>query len=320
MHVVATVNERSYPLARSWTSDISYECELHAVELRMGCRRKVDAHDRRQPTSWSRRLLVELRSILGMSAIGDKTEIRQFWEDVPCGSTHAEALEGTPEFFAQVERKRYELEPFIHKFADFEGSRGKRLLEIGVGLGTDFMQAVRAGAIATGIDLTDHSIALVRRRLELEDLEADLQRADAENLPFPDGSFDRVYSWGVLMVTPDTPKAIREAIRVLRPGGEICAMIYSRHSWVAYGLWLRYALLTGHPRRSLDYVVWHHMESDGMKAYSKSQLRTLFSGLENVRLDKIATPYDRRVGGPLVKLTGDRLGWFTVIRGHKLAS
>lgn len=249
----------------------------------------------------------------------EKTEIRQFWEDVPCGSKHANAPEGTAEYFAQVEHKRYELEPFIHRFADFEGSRGKRLLEIGVGLGTDFVQAVRAGAIATGIDLTDHSVGLVRRRLELEGLHADVLQADAEALPFADASFDRVYSWGVLMVTPDTRTAVHEAIRVLRPGGELCAMIYSRQSWVAYGLWLRYALLAGRPTRRLDEVIASHMESTGMKAYTKAQLRELFYGLENLRLDKVATPYDRRVGGPLVRLTGDRLGWFTVIRGRKPA-
>lgn len=255
-----------------------------------------------------------------MTVAGDKAEIREFWEQGPCGAKHATAPEGTAEFFSQVERTRYELEPFIHEFADFDGSRDKRLLEIGIGLGTDFIQAVRAGARATGVDLTEHSIELVRRRLELEGLQADLERADAEALPFPDASFDRVYSWGVLMVTPDTPKAISEALRVLRPGGELCAMIYSRHSWVAYGLWLRYALLVGRPWRKLDDVIAHHMESNGMKAYKMSQLRTLFANLTDLELDKVATPYDRRVAGPLVSLGGDRLGWFTVIRGRKPAN
>ncbi len=253
----------------------------------------------------------------GAQIAGDKDEIREFWEDVPCGSKHASAAEGSPEFFAQVERTRYELEPFIHAFADFQSSRGKRLLEIGVGLGTDFMQAVRAGAIATGVDLTQHSIDLVNRRLELEGLHAELLRADAERLPFPDGSFDRVYSWGVLMVTPDTPKAVREAMRVLRPGGELCAMIYSRQSWVAYGLWIRYALLAGRPWRRIDDVIANHMESRGMKAYSTSELRSLFHELTDIRIDKVATPYDRRVAGPLVRLFGNHLGWFTVIRGRK---
>ena len=63
-----------------------------------------------------------------------------------------------PEFFAEVERTRAELDPYIARFADFAGAREKRLLEIGVGLGTDFIRFVRAGAIATGVDLTEHAV------------------------------------------------------------------------------------------------------------------------------------------------------------------
>src|SRR5918997_3676792 len=106
-----------------------------------------------------------------------KEEVRSFWEEEPCGSSHAEAAEGSPEFFAQVERSRYDLEPFIGDYADFEGSRGKRLLEIGVGLGTDLVRFARAGAHVTGVDLTEHSVRLVRRRLELEALAGDVRMA-----------------------------------------------------------------------------------------------------------------------------------------------
>src|SRR5687768_2332906 len=93
-----------------------------------------------------------------------KRTIQDYWERKPCGSKHASALEGEPEYFAQVEKRRYELEPFIPTFADFEGSRGKRVLEIGVGLGTDFVRFARAGATVTGVDITQHSIDLVTRR------------------------------------------------------------------------------------------------------------------------------------------------------------
>src|SRR4051794_9752291 len=133
-----------------------------------------------------------------------KERVRAFWNGTPCGSAHADAPEGSPEFFEQVERRRYELEPFIPAFADFEGARGKRVLEIGVGLGTDFVRFGRGGATLTGIDLTEHAVELVRRRLALEGLAGDVRVADAENLPFDEGSFDRVYSWGVLHHTPDT--------------------------------------------------------------------------------------------------------------------
>jgi len=166
------------------------------------------------------------------------------------------------------------------------------------------------------VDLTEHSIELVRRRLELEGLQADLQQADAERLPFNDASFDIVYSWGVLHHTPDSDKAIAEARRVLKPGGRLCVMLYARYSWVALGLWGRNALLKGRPWRSLRDVIASHVESTGTRAYTRKELRKRFAGLEDLRVEHVGTPYDRRVAGPLATITGARFGWFLVVRGR----
>jgi SAM-dependent methyltransferase len=249
----------------------------------------------------------------------EKSRVQAFWEADPCGAAHGEAPEGTPEFFAQIERKRNELEPFIARYADFPLTRGQRVLEIGVGAGSDFVRFARAGAEATGVDLTEHAIRLVRQRLDNEGLEAHLRQADAEALPFDDGAFDRVYSWGVLHHTPDTARAVREAVRVLAPGGRLCVMLYARHSWVAYGLWAKHALLKGRPTRSLGDVLAHHMESEGTKGFTVRELRDMFAGLEDLRIEKVSTPYDRAWAGPLATLTRDRLGWFAVTRGRKPA-
>jgi ubiquinone/menaquinone biosynthesis C-methylase UbiE len=243
--------------------------------------------------------------------------VRRFWEQTPCGSTHTTASEGSPEYFNDIERKRRELEPFIDRYADFAATRGKEVLEIGVGLGTDFVRFARAGAWVTGVDLTERSVDLVRRRLELEGLHGDLRVADAENLPFPDESFDAVYSWGVLHHTPSPSHAIREAIRVLRPTGRLCLMLYARHSWVSYALWARYALLRGRPNRRLGDVIAHHMESEGTSAYTRAELRRMMAPLERLSVEHVATPYDRRVAGPLATWTGARLGWFLVATGRK---
>lgn len=251
------------------------------------------------------------------SPVEQKERVKTYWEREACGEIHADAPDGTPEFFSQVERRRNELEPHIAQFADFERARGKRALEIGVGLGTDFVRFARAGAIATGVDLTERAVELVRRRLELEGLAGEVRRADAEHLPFGDGSFDRVYSWGVLHHTPDVERAVGEAIRVLRPGGELCVMLYARHSWVAYGFWVRHALLTGKPWRSLATVLARHMESEGTKAYTKGELRGLFGALDELRIHKVQTAYDRQIAGPLARVTRDALGWQLVIQGRK---
>jgi hypothetical protein len=96
-------------------------------------------------------------------------------------------------------------------------------------------------------------------------------------------------------------------------------MLYSRHSWVAYGMWLRHALLLGRPRQSLADVLARHMESEGTKGYTANELRALFAGLDELRIDKVSTPYDRSLAGPLARLSRDRLGWFSVVRGRKPA-
>ena len=143
--------------------------------------------------------------------------------------------------------------------------------------------------------------------------------ADAEHLPFDDESFDRVYSWGVLHHSPDTDHAVREAIRVLRPGGQACVMLYARHSWVTYGLWFRYALLRGRPWRGLSDMLAEHMESPGTKGYTPGELEKMFAGLDDLTIDKVATAYDREMVGPLSPLTGNRLGWNLVVRGRRAA-
>lgn len=251
--------------------------------------------------------------------IGDDLEaVRGFWQRRPCGSTHAAAAPGTPEFFAEVEQSRDRLEPFIDRYASFGSTTGQRVLEIGTGLGTDFVKFARAGARATGVDLTEAAVSSVRIRLALEGLSnAELLVANAEDLPFDDDAFDVVYSWGVLHHTPDTPRAIKEAVRVLRPGGRLCIMLYARHSWVAFGLWLRYALAVGRPDRSLADVVAAHMESPGTTAYTPRELHELFSGVRDLRIHREVTPYDRRVAGPLAGLAGGALGWFSIVEGRK---
>jgi ubiquinone/menaquinone biosynthesis C-methylase UbiE len=242
-----------------------------------------------------------------------KDAVRAHWEADPCGSRLADAAPGTREFFDQVEAERDRLEPFIPSFAEFDRWRGRRVLEVGVGLGTDFVRFVRGGAQATGIDLTEAAAALVRTRLELEGLDADVRAADAEELPFPDGSFDLVYSWGVLHHTPNTRKALDEVRRVLAPGGEARIMLYSRRSWFALGVWGKTALLRGRPWRSFTDVLAAHVESPGTKAYTGPELDRLFAGFEQVSYRRFVTPYDRRLAGPLAGVAGSRLGWFVGI-------
>jgi ubiquinone/menaquinone biosynthesis C-methylase UbiE len=252
------------------------------------------------------------------AGVADTTRaVRDYWQARPCGSSLSEAEPGSKEFFDEIEEARYRREPFIPAFADFERWTGRRVLEIGVGLGTDFVRFARAGATLSGIDLTEASIDLVRRRLELEGLVPDLQIADAEALPFPEESFDLVYSWGVLHHVPDTERAVSEIRRVLKPAGEARIMLYSRRSCVALGTWLRYALLRGRPWRSVASVLSEYMESPGTKAYTQRELRSMFRDFSRSHFEPILTVYDRRVAGPLIRVLSPRFGWFIGIRAQR---
>jgi ubiquinone/menaquinone biosynthesis C-methylase UbiE len=211
-----------------------------------------------------------------------KARVRDFWNSASCGEKLY--LTGKDrEAFSEQRRVRYALEP-IAEFAEFEGFRGKKTLEIGVGLGADHQSLAEAGAILSGIDLTERAVNFTRARFDLFGLHSDLRVADAEKLPFADSSFDAVYSWGVLHHSPNTDQATAELMRVLRPGGSAKIMIYHRHSMVGYMLWLRYGLGRLQPWRNLDYIYSRFLESPGTKAYSHRNAKRLFPSASSMRM------------------------------------
>lgn len=160
-----------------------------------------------------------------------KERVRAFWQQHPCGTKFSDVEQGTHEFFARIEAHRYAKEWHIPAAADFAGARGLRVLEIGCGIGTDGAQFSEAGADYTGVDLTEAAIGLARDNFKMRDLRGEFRVADAENLDFPDESFDLVYSHGVLHHTPDIVGAVGEIHRVLKPGGRAIVMLYHRGSY-----------------------------------------------------------------------------------------
>src|SRR5476649_1804025 len=124
-----------------------------------------------------------------------KQEVHTYWNKLSCGTEHTQQ----EKYSKDIESFRYTVEPEIFSFAQFTRFRDKKVLEVGVGAGTDFLQWVRAGAQAHGIDLTQEAVDNVRHRLALYNLQAtDIRVADAEKLPYENDSFDLAYSWGVI--------------------------------------------------------------------------------------------------------------------------
>ncbi len=248
-------------------------------------------------------------------------QVRAYWEGTPCG-TNPEIVGETKamsrEWFERAEDHRYAVEPFIHSIAQFTRHRGKRVLEVGVGAGTDHLQWARAGAECHGVDLTDAAIEITRARLAQYGLSSRLQRANAEQIPYPDCSFDIVYSWGVIHHAERPESVVAEIRRVLKPGGQFIGMLYSRRSLVAYRFWLRHALLAGKPWRSVADVVWDHMESVGTRCYTAAELRTLFGAFASARTIPLLTTYDTAyLPLWLVRLLPEALGWFIAVRATK---
>jgi len=238
----------------------------------------------------------------------DKQAVHDFWNAASCGeSLYLQDSQG--DAYAAQAAKRYQIEPYIASFAGFADARDRDVLEIGVGLGADHQRFAEAGAWLSGVDITERAVVHTRQRLAAVGLESRLQTADAENLPFDDASFDIVYSWGVLHHTPNTPKAIDEAWRVLRPGGSARIMVYHTHSMVGYMLWLRYALLAGRPGRSLADIYAQHLESPGTKAYTVKEAHKLFAAFSSVEIETVLTHGDlltsdagQRHRGPLLTI------------------
>ena len=210
-------------------------------------------------------------------------DVRDYWEREVCGTR----LGDTFDDYDALKATEYHI---TGELAEFEQWAGRRVLEVGVGGGSDFLRFARAGADLTGVDLTAAAVDMVRRRLTEEGLSADVRQGNGESLPFDDGSFDLVYSYGVLHHSADPVAAFREVFRVLKPGGEFRGMVYSDRSACGFFVWAANGLLKGRPFLSQREVIYRHLESPGTKSYGNEEFRGILRdvGFEVTRLYKRA--------------------------------
>ncbi|CAN5823637.1 hypothetical protein BH24ACI1_BH24ACI1_01520 [soil metagenome] len=165
--------------------------------------------------------------------------VRDYWNRRPCNIRHSTAEIGTKEYFDQVEARKYLVEPHIPAFADFANWKGKKVLEIGCGIGTDTINFARAGAEVTAVDLSSKSLKLAAKRAEVFGFSdrINFYEANAEKLSeyIPAQKYDLVYSFGVIHHSPHPEKIIGQ-IRdyFIHPGSTLKLMVYYRYSWKVF--------------------------------------------------------------------------------------
>ena len=168
----------------------------------------------------------------------NKKKVQDFWNNRPCNINHSSATFLSREYFDQVEAKKYYVEPHIKTFAEFEKWKGKKVLEIGCGLGTDSINFARHGADITVVDLSERSLNICKERFKVFGLNAKFYHCDLENLSLtvPIEDYDLVYSFGVIHHTPNQKKAFSEISKYIGKNTEFRFMVYSKISFKLFWL------------------------------------------------------------------------------------
>jgi len=211
-------------------------------------------------------------------------EVRAYWEQ------HIHDLEitthpvGSRGFFADLDQYHFEKLHHLLRLVDFNGYRGKAVLEVGCGAAVDLARFAKGGAVCTGVDLASSAIALAKANFEQQGLTGDLRVANGEQLPFPDHSFDYVFAHGVVQYTANPQALVNEVRRVLKPGGEALFQVYNRISWL-------------NALSKLMKVGLEHDDAPVLLKYSIGEFKQLVSGFSQVRIVPERFPVKSRLHG-----------------------
>lgn len=216
----------------------------------------------------------------------DKKTIQEFWtKNVPGWDIVSKKF--TPEekeFYEEVDTYRYKYDSYITSLIDSFARKGRSILEIGCGLGSDSRYIAKKGANIISLDLSPNNVFLATKGMRLFGFNPKGVCADAEHLPFKDNSFDIVYSFGVLHHTPDTQRALNEVNRILKHNGQCIIMLY--HKGYAY-----YALLLCYSWRILFFrynrvnLMNRYDRTPLSKLYSKEEIYQLFQQFKDLDLE-----------------------------------
>lgn len=254
---------------------------------------------------------------------GSQEKNRLWWESLPM--TYAEwdkedRRPKTKEEFEVLASKFLEANPWLKNNFDFSAFAGKHILEIGCGTGVASCLFARAGAKVTSIDITENAVTLARNNARLLGTYVDAIQMDAEKMTFPDGTFDFVFSWGVLHHTNNPSAAYRHVCRVLKPGGDGLIMVYNKNSLRYYLKGLAWLFLKGKIFAGENLETVQKFFTDGYyhKHYRPSELK-VYLKLAGLTSHEIAFSHMSKKMIPGVPLAVDnflknRFGWFIIVR------
>jgi 2-polyprenyl-3-methyl-5-hydroxy-6-metoxy-1,4-benzoquinol methylase len=209
--------------------------------------------------------------------------VQHYWNARPCNIRHSVKQIGTREYFDEVEQRKYFVEPHIKRFAEFGTWKGKRVLEIGCGIGTDTINFARAGAVVTAVDCSEASLEIARKRAQVFGCAIEFHQANAEELSarLPVETYDLVYSFGVIHHTPHPARAMAEIRKYMGRESLLKIMVYNRMSWKV----LRVMLEQGKGAFwNIDRIIARNSEAESgcpvTYTYSKKTVRTILDGME----------------------------------------
>jgi 2-polyprenyl-3-methyl-5-hydroxy-6-metoxy-1,4-benzoquinol methylase len=210
---------------------------------------------------------------------------------------------------------------------DIPNIKGKRVLEIGCGMGMHSQMMIEAGATLTSIDISPTSVDATNKRLKLTGLTGDVRLMDAEKLDFAEGEFDLVWSWGVIHHSARTGMVLKEIHRVLKPGGKAKIMVYATDGMSAYITMMRRYMFGFWSGRRLDDLLWSDADGFTARFYTIDNWNDFFGILfEKIETrlfgqDADAVPLPRMLRRPVLKLFSPaRLRAMAASRGSLLYS
>lgn len=216
-------------------------------------------------------------------------EVKFYWNNRPCNIRHSGKPLGTKEYFDEVEERKYFVEPHIPILAEFKKWNGKKVLEIGCGIGTDTISFLRAGALVTAVEFSEESMKIAQKRAEVFGFQDQVKfySGNAEELSkfVPLEEYDLVYSFGVIHHSENPGKIIAEASRYLKKGGILKLMVYYKYSWKVFWIIMRYGKFNFFNAKKL--VAQHSEAQFGSPitfTYSKKELKNMLSSYRIVNM------------------------------------